>query len=301
MRARYRRNCPAKAPREPGGRAPEKAAPLKRKPRKTLGPTLLTALVLASSSGTTASAQTAQIPNYPGFGFGTPAGEALLALGIGLSNAASALPQRDTGWGPDASHPHDPVIDRVSDFTGAYGGAAIAVASGYAFERAYFDDAGSLGGPVYSLHGALVDVESAALARGVVDALKRLTGRCRPRYFVNGQCTTQVRDAFPSGHTAPMGAIAGARLLFALNTEGPPGFRWASFGVAETMALATGVLRVKAGMHSWTDVGTGIVLGHALGLLVALAHPMRHVDRTDYPPPETTSQGGFGLTWGGTF
>ncbi len=271
-----------------------------RLPRKALGSIALSALCVGVAIASPANAQSGEVPNHPGFAFGSPAGEALFALGIGLSNAASALPQRDTGWGPDAHHAHDPVIDRVSDFTGAYGGAAIAILSGYGLETAYFGDAGSRGGGVYALHGALVELESAGLSRAVVDALKRLTGRCRPRYFLDGACTSQVRDAFPSGHTAPMGAIAGARLWTATQTEGPAGFRWANFGIAEAMALTTGVLRVKAGMHSWTDVGTGIVLGHAIGLLVALAHPMRHVDRADYPPPDT-SQGGFALTWSGSF
>ncbi len=74
----------------------------------------------------------AQTPNHMGFAFGTPAGEALLVLGIGLSNAASALPQRATSWGPDAPRPFEPRADLVSDFTGAYGGAAIATLAGTA-------------------------------------------------------------------------------------------------------------------------------------------------------------------------
>lgn len=254
------------------------------------------ALALFSPRG--ARAQSA--PNHPGFAFGTPAGEALFVLGIGLTNASSALPQLDTGWGPDAPHDYSRVIDRVSDVTGAYGGSALAILSGYALERAYFDDAGSKGGGVYALHGALVDVESAALSRGVVDALKRLTGRCRPRYFESGRCTSKLRDAFPSGHTTPLAAIAGARLFTSLNTPSPAGFRWTSFGIAETLAFTTAILRVQAGMHSWSDVGTGLLLGHALGLLVAVAHPVQRVDRSDYPIPET-SQSGFALTWSGSF
>lgn len=243
----------------------------------------------------------AQTPNHLGFAFGTPAGEALLVLGIGVSNAASALQQRATSWGPDAPRPFEPRADLVSDFTGAYGGATIAVLAGYGFERAYFQDAGAHGGGIYALHGTLVDVESAALARGTVDLIKRLTGRCRPMHFVKGACTTEMRDAFPSGHTAPMGAIAAAHLFSAAQTEGPAGFRWASFAMAETMAVATAILRVQAGRHSWSDVATGLALGHLLGFFVALAHPMRSVDHKDFPAGEPAAQGGFALGWGGSF
>src|SRR4051812_33642783 len=70
-------------------------------------------------------------PNYPDFAFGQPAGEALLALGAALSNAAAAIPQRRTDWGPDAPHAFDAKADLASDFTGAFGGAGIALASGY--------------------------------------------------------------------------------------------------------------------------------------------------------------------------
>ncbi len=251
---------------------------------------------VAASPG--ASAQT---PNHRGFAFGTPAGEALLALGIGLSNAASALPQRATDWGPDSPRAFDARTDLASDFTGAYGGAVIVMGGGYAFERAYFLDAGAHGGGFYALHGSLVDLESAGLTRALVDVLKRVTGRCRPMDFVNGACKTSVRDSFPSGHTAPMAAIAATRLLTAAETEGPSGFRWSSFAMAESLAISTAILRVRAGKHSWSDVATGFALGHVVGLLIALAHPMRHVDPQDYTPPETTSQGGFALGWSGTF
>lgn len=251
-----------------------------------------------------AEAREPSAPNYPGFAFGAPAGEALLAIGAALSNAAIQIPQQRTGWGPDAPHPFDPAADRVSDFTGAFGGSGIALAAGYGLEAAYFGDAGVRGGGVYALRGPLVDLEAALLSTGVVQGLKRLTARCRPRYFVDGTCTNEERDAFPSGHTSPISGIAGARLVLAAQTQGSAGFRWGSFGLAEVMAITTAALRVKAGMHSWTDVGAGFLLGHAIGALVALAHPVQVVDVRDWtkgPDYERAAQGSFALTWSGVF
>lgn len=235
-------------------------------------------------------------PNHPGYAFGKPGGEALLALGAGLANLASALPQRDTGWMPDAPHPYSRTADRLSDVTGAYGGAAIGLLAGFGLETAYFGESGVRGGWVYAERTALVELESLFFTRGLVDTLKRLTGRCRPQYALgNGQCSPSVKDAFPSGHTAPMGALAATRLTFAFQSTGPSGYRWGSFALAETMAIVTAFLRVRAGKHSWSDVIAGFLLGHATGALIALLHPMEPVPPGDLTFAESTGQGGFGL------
>ncbi|MEZ4307086.1 MAG: phosphatase PAP2 family protein [Polyangiaceae bacterium] len=206
--------------------------------------------------------------------------------------------------GPDAPHAYNRTPDRVSDVTGAYGGAAIGMLAGLGLEIGYFEAAGVRGAAVYAQRTALVDLESVLFTRGVVDGLKRLTGRCRPRYFVDGACVSEVRDAFPSGHTAPMGALAASRLVIAAQSSGPWEYRWGAFGISETLAIATAVLRVKAGMHSWSDVAGGFLIGHAVGALVALAHPMQAVDPADRREGAASSaigRGGFGLTWSGAF
>lgn len=269
--------------------------------------TVLSAVVLASTALLLPGAASAQpasssAPNHPGFAFGAPSGEALLVLGAALSNASAALPQRATSWGPDAPHPHDRTADRISDFTGGYAGAPIAFLAGFGLEAGYFGEAGVRGGIVYAERTALVEIESLLFDSAVVNGLKRLTGRCRPLDFVDGQCTAALRDAFPSGHTAPMGALAGSRLLLAAQSTGPSGYRWGSFAMAEVMALTTAWLRVRAGKHSWSDVGAGFLIGHAIGLLVAAAHPMTPVPRGDLTPSDgSIGQGGFGLTWSETF
>lgn len=263
-------------------------------------------------------------PNLPGFAFGAPAGEAVLAVLAVASNATSSLPQRVTDWGPDAPRAYDRTADVLSDVTGAYGGAVLSLGGGYALETAYFEEAGVRSSGVYALRSSLVDLEAAMFTRGAVDLLKRLTGRCRPRHYLSGACETEVRDAFPSGHTAPMAALASARLSLAAQSAGPSGFRWASWGATETLALVTAYLRVRAGAHSWTDVGAGFVIGHAIGALVAVAHPMMAVSAGDWGGSPATGSAaaslrggpardggegeggrgagsGFGITWSGQF
>lgn len=241
-------------------------------------------------------------PNHPGYAFGAPSGEALFALAAGLSNLTGALPQRATGWGPDSPHPYDRTADRISDFTGGYGGTPIGLLSGFGLELGYFGEGGVRGGVVYAQRSALVEIEGLLFTSGVVNGLKRLTGRCRPDDFRGGVCEARVQDAFPSGHTAPMGALSGSRLLVAAQSTGAVGYRWGSFALAETMTLVTAWLRVRAGKHSWTDVGAAFLIGHAIGVLVAAAHPMTPVPPGDLRPPDgPTGQGGLGLTWSGSF
>lgn len=249
----------------------------------------------AVASPTPAQAQSA--PGVPGFAFGAPAGEALLGIASIAAFALNQVPQRSTGWGPGAEHAYEKTADRASDLTGAYAGSALAIGVGYGLESAYFGNAGVKGGAIYALRAPLMDFEAAALTTGMVAVLKRVTGRCRPADFHAGSCDKgAVPDAFPSGHTAAIAAIAGNRLLLASRTEGDPGFRWGAFAMSETMALTTALLRVRAGKHSWTDVLGGFVLGHAVGVAVSLVHPMTRVDRKDLPGYDA-----FSMAWGGEF
>lgn len=258
------------------------------------------ALCAATLSWPAEAAAQPEAPNHPGYAFGKPGGEALLFLASVLSNLSSALPQRDTGWAPDAPRALDRTADRLSDVTGAYGGAALGLAAGFGLETGYFGEGGVRGGAIYAMRTSLVEIEGLLFTRALVDTLKRLTGRCRPHDFVDGKCTS-VRDAFPSGHTAPMGALAATRLLFAAQSTGPAGYRWGAFALAETMAVTTAWLRVRAGKHSWSDVASGLAIGHVVGVLVGLAHPMQPVPPGDLRGPEATGQDGFGLSWSGTF
>jgi hypothetical protein len=264
------------------------------------------ALALACAAQALPSRAAAEPPNSPGYAFGAPGPEALLLLTAALSNLSSAIPQRATGWAPDAPHPYDRTAATLSDVTGAYAGAAIGVLAGFGLEAGYFGESGVRGGWVYAQRTSLVEIEGLLFSVATVNALKRLTGRCRPQHFVDGKCASNAapdaHQAFPSGHTAPMGVLAGTRLTFAAQSTGPSGYRWGSFALVETMALATAVLRVRAGKHSWSDVTAGLVIGHAVGVLVALAHPMMPVPEGDLGRADgALGQGGFSLSWGASF
>ncbi len=246
---------------------------------RTAGCVALGAVLLGTSA---ARAQTREA-NAPGWAFGAPAGEAALGAGCVLSLAAYFLPQRATGWGPAWPVAHHEAADRASDLTGAGVGAALQLGGGWVLEAAYGRENGALRPGLRALRASLVDVESVALATGITVALKRVAGRCRPRAWIGGRCVPdaggpaaakQAHEAFPSGHTSPIAAIAGARLALSLRSDGASGLRWASFGLAEGATVVTAVLRVLAGAHSWDDVLGGWAIGHATGALVSLAHPM---------------------------
>jgi membrane-associated phospholipid phosphatase len=223
------------------------------------------------------SAARAQAPtNAPDWAFGAPGGEAaVLAVSI-ASLSAFFLPQRHGSWAPDAPRAFHPGYDAVSNFTGAYLGTLEVAAVGYVFEGAHLAGAGTPQPWARALRTSLVDVEAVALSSGLVQAIKRAVGRCRPRSWEGDHCRDrdEDHDAFPSGHVAPVASLAGAHMALAFRTDGPAGLRVASLGVAEGATLATAMLRVLAGAHSTSDVMTSFVLGHAVGALIGVLHPM---------------------------
>jgi membrane-associated phospholipid phosphatase len=75
-----------------------------------------------------------------------------------------------------------------------------------------------------------------------------------------------------SGHTANLAAVAGAAACLALRDHG---FSWPAVlaVTGETVAATTGVLRVAAGAHSWSDVAVGFGAGNLLGIGMCVLHP----------------------------
>lgn len=131
------------------------------------------------------------------------------------------------------------------------------------------------------LRGAFVLVEAEAMTFGLVAMLKNI-GECRPRAWNDAtqQCTGTVagmpvredRVAFPSGHTAPVAALAGASLGLLVFPSVRPRAWIPVASAAGALAIAVGVLRVAAGAHDWVDTGTGFGLGLAVGLGTAALH-----------------------------
>jgi hypothetical protein len=80
----------------------------------------------------------AAAPNGPGWAFGSPAGEVALATASLLSLAAYMTPQQASDWVPAAARPHDPSYASLSNVTGAFFGAGLAMLSGVGLELAYY-------------------------------------------------------------------------------------------------------------------------------------------------------------------
>ncbi len=243
-------------------------------------------------------------PTRPGWAFGSPSAEGVV-LGLSLaSNATFFVPQHRSTW--DARHRQAwvPGLGLVSDVIGAAAGSALQVGTGYVLESAYLD-AGHVRHPgIEALHASLVEGEALALTNGVITVIKRLTGRCRPRAYGSGVCAEW--DAFPSGHTAPIAAFAGTRLVRVFETpfhSPSAGLRLASFGVAEVGTTATAILRVASGAHSLEDVLVGVLVGHSVGALVAAIHPPEKASR-DAPSVGVATgplERSFVFTWAGSF
>jgi membrane-associated phospholipid phosphatase len=239
--------------------------------------------------------------NAPDWAFGSLGGEIGTAIVCAAPLSMFLVPQRRSKWGAWRTWEADRFYGVLSDFTGAAIGSALAMSAGYIVEGRYYQLAGLSAPFTRSLRTSIIDLEAVALASGISFGIKRLTGRCRPRAWKEGKCgdLDSDYDAFPSGHTTPVAAVAGARFALAINSTGNRGLRYAAFGVAEGLTLVTAVLRVAAGAHSWEDVLGGWILGHGTGVLVAYAHPM--VDLPDESPSETSQPLAPMFSWAGSF
>ncbi len=225
-----------------------------------------------------ARAEPPQIADAPDWAFGEPAAEVALAAVSLSSLALSALPEIETGWGPSWERPRNDGYSAASDFTGSFVGTAWQLVGSWALEGSYYQDRGIANPHGRALRTTLMDTEAVLLATGMVHGLKKLTGRCRPRAWHDGRCDDGPRDGFPSGHVTPVAALAGTRLMLAAQSDAPSVHRQLAFGFAEGTTLVTGVLRILAGAHSWEDVVAGWVIGHATGVLTALAHPVEPLE-----------------------
>ena len=109
---------------------------------------------------------------------------------------------------------------------------------------------------------ALAASGAAAFAEGVTVLLKYLTERARPPVAdpaIQALISLPDSTSFPSGHAAT--AFAAATAVSVLH----PRFRAPLLALAVMVALS----RVYLGVHFWSDVLVGSLLGVAIGLLTA--------------------------------
>jgi len=246
----------------------------------------------------------------PDWAFGEPAGEVAVGVVSVLSLGALLLPQSRHPWGPSSPRPHHPAGSRASDIVGASAGSLLAIGAGWALESLYYVDRDVEAPFARGARTTLLEVEAVALSTGITAAIKRLSGRCRPRAMIDGRClaSDSAHTAFPSGHTSVVGSIAGARLWLMSQSEGVPSYRIASFTVAESLTVAAAALRVFAGAHSWEDVLGGYFVGHATGAVVAAVHPLESIApvgaKGGLVDPEAASRSAFNapvMSWGGSW
>lgn len=132
------------------------------------------------------------------------------------------------------------------------------------------------------LRAPLVLSEAVLASVGLVSLVKNLAGECRPRAWddatarcvgtVRGSPVAEDRLSFPSGHTAPLAALAGAALgMMALPAGGRAAY-WPLLLLGAALGASNLVLRVAAGAHNWVDTSVGFGLGLAVGFGTAALH-----------------------------
>ena len=123
------------------------------------------------------------------------------------------------------------------------------------------------------LRAAVVTLESAAVAGAMVQSIKFVAARQRPyvAYLTNEYAyDSDSRLSLPSGHTAWATAFGVSAAMTATLQESPAApWLWAAAGVA---SVSTGMLRMMADKHYFSDVLTGAAIGGGCGVLFPLLH-----------------------------
>lgn len=171
---------------------------------------------------------------------------------------------------------NNPTVGTITD-TVWVSGLVLSIGAGALTE---YYGSGSRGWQV--VRAPLVLSESLLMATGVVALMKNIIGECRPRAWDDatqrcvgtdpGHPVREDRVSFPSGHTAPMAALAGASLgLWVLPSHARTEYIPLFLGTS-ALALTNMVLRVVAGAHDWVDTTVGLALGFGIGFGTAALH-----------------------------
>ncbi|MCX5379837.1 phosphatase PAP2 family protein [Streptomyces sp. NBC_00091] len=107
------------------------------------------------------------------------------------------------------------------------------------------------------------------VASGVQQGLKALTGRARPVW--PDPVDSAQYAAYPSGHAMTAAVVCGL-LLWVLPAKVPRAVAGAAWAVAAVSVLGVGFTRLYLGVHWFSDVLAGWLLGAALVSLAAFRH-----------------------------
>ncbi|MEU3724271.1 phosphatase PAP2 family protein [Streptomyces sp. NPDC031705] len=103
----------------------------------------------------------------------------------------------------------------------------------------------------------------------VQQGMKALTGRARPQW--PDPVATAHFSAYPSGHAMTAAVVCGV-LLWLLPRDAPRAVAAAAWTVAAVSVLGVGFTRLYLGVHWFSDVLAGWLLGAALVSLAAFRH-----------------------------
>jgi len=120
---------------------------------------------------------------------------------------------------------------------------------------------------------AVMYTQATLLAYGTRVLLKNNITRFRP-FLHDGRelSATDTHNSFPSGHTC-VAFMSATFFTTAFLMENPDSeWRWPLIVGSHTLAASVGAMRVISGMHFFTDVITGAVLGSFFGWLVPYLH-----------------------------
>lgn len=121
---------------------------------------------------------------------------------------------------------------------------------------------------------ALVIAEAVALSTLLTHTLKLAYRRPRPTQYREGAYvgSSEHQLSFPSGHSSSAAAAAAAyAVTFGLRHPDSP-WRWIVAAAAVGVSGLTGYSRIAGGMHFYSDVLAGVMIGAASGIIVPLLH-----------------------------
>jgi len=123
----------------------------------------------------------------------------------------------------------------------------------------------------------LFTIQTLLVNAAITDLAKVLVKRKRPYVYnefteINRKLSKKARVSFFSGHTSTVSSMY--FLTAKLYSDYYPDSKWkgAIWSSAILIPATTGLLRIKAGKHYFTDVLTGFLVGATVGILIPELH-----------------------------